>query len=1080
MAKCLLLALAACLPAPSLHAEPEEPIYNDQPLGQWISKLEDREIKVRKDAAFALGQMGLAARSAIPALVRALTDDDPEVRDEVIQALVMMGPAAVGHLTEALAHKKACVREMACIALAALRGRARAAVPGLDTALTDSVETVRVWAAVARWHVARQAEPVLPVLEAALKSPDADLRVQAVFTLGQLGPDAAPALCLALADGDPEIQTQAAATLGALGTGAAPAVPDLVRLLRSPNAETACAAAGALGQIGPKAAAAVPALIQVWHAPQREWQMPAHMAAWALGQIGRDALPALRQALAERKTRALAGEALLYMGPPALPLLEETLSHRKSFARVEAAQTLGRMGRTAWPSRGRLAMVLNDGNGLVRVRAAEALWRIDRRPQPVLPVLGAALTEPRARVRAGAADVLAQFGPVARSLLPVVVAATGDADPGVAAAAERAREAIAPRPQGLRALANAQPSPENREDRDGTGRAGSFIAVALRKRGREALPTVREALRHPDVEVRLIAADALSWFDGQAGDAVPVLIAALKEQDEPTRSGAALVLGQFGPDARPAIPALRQALRDGSPEVRLAAADALGRIGCTDGAVVATAVDCARKGMLAVGPQWSNQFLWPSDTLKLLGPAAVPALVEALQAESLEIEARPAKSGRLWASPAHLLGEIGADARRAVPALWQILNEQELPIPAPCPTAHDGVGGPLARAYANQLDQQYTRRAAVRALSQVRPVPRALVPYLVERLRDRKYTTAPFYFRGADDTAIRGGLDPYDQDVLCDPAHFLSQLQSGDRVVVRALIEAVQNEASFLRGPAAVALWKLDRRPSLVVPVLAEEVRQMGVWISFPSPVYKQQIFETLAEIGPEARAAVPVLTELLASWCESVDDPWAATHGWRVGYWAAETLGRIGPAAEAALPALREALTTEDRHVRLAVALARWRISGHAGEALPALLEALNDPGPGEEGPPWRCHFPRMPHLPRTQQAAAEALGQMGTAARPALPDLRKALQRADPGLIVAAARALWQIGRQAEAAVSALVAALPAADDQTRLAAVQALGQIGPPARAALPALRRARYDCDAAVRAAAQVALRAVDPP
>jgi HEAT repeat protein len=1051
MAHCLLLALAACLLPPPGGGDAEE----------W---------------------------GAIAARVRALVDGPPELRHESVRALAETGPAAVAPLTELLRHEDPLVREWGLRALAALRGRAQAAVPRLDRALADPAEAVRVWAAVARWHVARQVEPVLPVFEAALKSPDAALRLQAVYTLGQLGPDAAPALCLALADPDAEVQTQAAAGLGALGTAAAPAVSDLVRLLRSPNDETACAAAGALGQIGPKAAAAVPALIQVWREPQREWQMPAHMAAWALGQIGPDALPALRRALAEGKTRARAGEALLYLGPPALPLLDETILHGKAPARAEAAQALGRMGRTAWPSRGRLATALTDGDALVRVRAAEALWRIDRRPQPVLPVLGAALRDPAAGVRGAAADVLAQFGPQARSLLPALVAATGDADPAVAAAAERARGAIAPRLQGLRGPRNVQPPAEIKEDQDSGGKPGSFIAIELRKRGREALPDVREALRHPSVEVRLIAADALSWFAGQAGDAVPVLVQALKEREDETRIGAALVLGQFGPDARPAVPALRRALRDSNPEVRLAAADALGRIGVTDGEVVATAVDCDRKGVFAVGPSWSIRFLRPSDTMNLLGPAAVPALVEELKLEGPAIEARPAAQGWVRASAAYLLGAIDSAARRAVPALVQILNEPEVAIPAPYPTANDGIDGVLARAYATQVEQQHRRRAAEGALSRIRPAPRAAMPYLVEQLRNPKYTRAPFCFysagnttvEGGVDIAIVGGLDPYDQDWLCDPAFFLSQIRSGDPVVVRALIEAVQDEASFLRGPAAAALWKIDRRPSLVVPVLAEEVRQMGVWISFPSPVYKQQVFETLGEIGPEARAAVPVLAELLASWCEAVDDPWAATHGWRVGYWAAETLGRIGPAAEAALPALREALATEDHHVRLAVALALWRIAGRAGEALPVLLEALSDPGPGEEGPPWRCHFPRMPHLPRTQQAAAEALGQMGAAARSALPALRKALRRGDPGLTVAAASALWQIDRQANEAVQGLVVALPGADDKTRLAAVQVLGQIGPRARDAVPALRRARFDCNAAVRAAAQVALRALEQP
>jgi HEAT repeat protein/predicted Ser/Thr protein kinase len=65
--------------------------------------LGDREDEViHKHAAAALGRLGAAARDAVPGLIGALRDPDTTVRDEVVDALVKIGPAAVPALMEAL------------------------------------------------------------------------------------------------------------------------------------------------------------------------------------------------------------------------------------------------------------------------------------------------------------------------------------------------------------------------------------------------------------------------------------------------------------------------------------------------------------------------------------------------------------------------------------------------------------------------------------------------------------------------------------------------------------------------------------------------------------------------------------------------------------------------------------------------------------------------------------------------------------------------------------------------------------------------------------------------------------------
>jgi HEAT repeat protein len=120
-----------------------------------------------------------------------------------------------------------------------------------------------------------------------------------------------------------------------------------------------------------------------------------------------------------------------------------------------------------------------------------------------------------------------------------------------------------------------------------------------------------------------------------------------------------------------------------------------------------------------------------------------------------------------------------------------------------------------------------------------------------------------------------------------------------------------------------------------------------------------------------------------------------------------------------------------------------------------------------------------------RKKEKAAEALGALGPAALPAVPDLLVALARPHPGVRARAAAALGRISDSTEVAealgrliaddpdesvqrasraalvgvgapaVAVLAAVLPRADDQHRRVAVDALTALGPRARPALPAL-------------------------
>ncbi|HVS38416.1 MAG TPA: HEAT repeat domain-containing protein [Gemmataceae bacterium] len=110
-------------------------------------------------------------------------------------------------------------------------------------------------------------------------------------------------------------------------------------------------------------------------------------------------------------------------------------------------------------------------------------------------------------------------------------------------------------------------------------------------------------------------------------------------------------------------------------------------------------------------------------------------------------------------------------------------------------------------------------------------------------------------------------------------------------------------------------------------------------------------------------------------------------------------------------------------------------------------------------------------------RQEAAEAIGKIGTAAKPAIGPLVAVLADSDDTVRDAATQALAAFGKDA---VPSLLAALKHsdADADMREAAIRALGAIGPDAKAAAPALRDALTDKEQRIREAAAAALKRIE--
>ena len=151
-------------------------------------------------------------QDVVQALVGAMKDEDPEVRQQAVHALMQVrSPAIVAPMIAALSDSDADVRQSAAMAVGQMGERQ--AIPALSRLLSDSDADVRQQGAFALGQLG--AKEAGPALIKALSDTDADVRQQAAFALGQIGDDAAvEALTKALKDPSADVRQQAACALG--------------------------------------------------------------------------------------------------------------------------------------------------------------------------------------------------------------------------------------------------------------------------------------------------------------------------------------------------------------------------------------------------------------------------------------------------------------------------------------------------------------------------------------------------------------------------------------------------------------------------------------------------------------------------------------------------------------------------------------------------------------------------------------------------------------------------------------------------------------------------------------------------
>lgn len=288
-------------------------------------------------------------------------------------------------------------------------------------------------------------------------------------------------------------------------------------------------------------------------------------------------------------------------------------------------------------------------------------------------------------------------------------------------------------------------------------------------------------------------------------------------------------------------------------------------------------------------------FANPAFCVPASAPSPQPEMVEQRIAE-LHAESVPAR----WEAT-HALGELGADAARAV--------------------------GPLMNILKNRGEHEYVRGGAAWALGRIGEAAKPAIPLLIDTLTSQHVS------------------------VRRNAPRALGNFGEEAKPATAALRQLLDDEDSQVRVQAAAALWKINRQPESLAAL------ETLVLVADSTAAYHAACI--LGELGVDAVSSAPALAKALGHDDEDVARSAAKALGRfgpsaisavrqsqasadpRIRRRAVEALGWIG------LPALEfvgESLEDEDPLVRRLAARALGRLGPEAVDARPLLLKAVND----------------------------------------------------------------------------------------------------------------------------------------
>jgi HEAT repeat protein len=339
----------------------------------------------------ALGEIGPAAKAATPSLINALNDEFTAVRSSAVFALGMIGDSsALAAVEKAEQTDDPFMLALAIWAHAELapddKAQMKRAVEHLVAMLGGENRPLAMLAARAIVELEPPADVLRPIMEKTMDAADPATANRILSAYGSLGAKVVPLAIKALQDPNAKRKERALRVLARVGPDAAPALPELVKLLNADDPQLKTETLFVIAAIGPQAESAVAPVTEALSDKDANVVMA---AAYALGKIGpaaKESVQSLRKLTASTdKFHRVAGTwALIEIGPIskeladyAVPLLTEALQYDQVYVRVEAAMSLGDLGKfatSAIPTLDNTAKA--DGSEAVRKAAADAIMRI--------------------------------------------------------------------------------------------------------------------------------------------------------------------------------------------------------------------------------------------------------------------------------------------------------------------------------------------------------------------------------------------------------------------------------------------------------------------------------------------------------------------------------------------------------------------------------------------------------------------------------------------------------------------------------------------------------------------------------
>jgi hypothetical protein len=312
--------------------------------------------------------------------------------------------------------------------------------------------------------------------------------------------------------------------------------------------------------------------------------------------------------------------------------------------------------------------------------------------------------------------------------------------------------------------------------------------------------------------------------------------------------------------------------------------------------------------------------------------------------------------------------------------------------------------------------------------------------------------------RGLTNTA--GGRTAATALALCGP-----HAQSAVSSLIRSLQASLQLSNAMPRAEL-IALAAIGPGAAPALPEIAAAARLRSV---------RPQVLTALKWIGP-APEHLPLLLDALRTGTSEES------------YLAIEALMRLGPGAQAARADLQMAATGTNPVLRVLAAVAMARLEHNPAPAVAALTQEIRQ---SRFNPAIHAHWSyAVPNSAFSPPASANAgialdhrgtaawhLGEMGPAARDALPALEALLQGSLWQSLVAA-EAIWKITGEADRVLPKLIAAVDGGPRHGQAIAIRILAEIGPAARPAVPTLLKVR-STSMTVRREVNAALRRIDP-